>query len=90
MTAQSQSLRLADRLASHPYAWPGGYPQFAVTDDGAAICHRCCKTEREAIATTTGSDGWCLTAVDINWEDSQLYCDHCSSRIESAYEEARS
>ena len=37
MTTQSSSLRLADRLSSSPYAWPGGYPLFAITHDGDRI-----------------------------------------------------
>lgn len=87
MTTQSRSLRLADRLANNPHAWPGGYPQFAVTSDGGCLCKRCVKTERESIATTTGNDGWNVVAVDVNWEDPQLFCDHCGERIESAYAE---
>ena len=85
MTIQSRSLRLADQLAGSPYAWPGGYPLFAVTSDGAALCKCCAKTEREAIGTTTGSDGWRVTALEVNWEDPALFCDHCGGRIESAY-----
>ena len=88
MTTQSQSLRLADRLSASPYAWPGGYPLFAITHDGAALCHHCCKTERSSIGTTTGSDGWSVVAIEANWEDPELYCDHCGERIESAYAEA--
>ena len=88
MSTQSKSLRFADQLANQPYAWPGGYPLFAITSDGAALCSKCCKTERESIGTTTGSDGWCVIGVDANWEDPQLFCDHCSDRIESAYAEA--
>jgi hypothetical protein len=87
MTTQSKSLRLADQLANNPYCWPGGYPLFAITSDGAALCKCCAKTEREAIATTTGTDGWCITAIDANWEDPSLFCDHCNARIESAYAE---
>ena len=87
MTVQSRSLRLADQLTRQPYAWPGGYPQFAVTSDGAALCHHCTKTEREAIGTTTGSDGWTVVALQPNWEDPELFCDHCGARIESAYGE---
>jgi hypothetical protein len=30
---------------------------------------------------------WCLVAVDVNYEDNALYCDHCNARIESAYAE---
>jgi len=85
MTTQSKSLRFADELASNPFAWPGGYPMFAMTSDAGVLCHKCCKTEREAIGTTTGSDGWCILGLDINWEGEDLFCDHCSGQIESAY-----
>jgi hypothetical protein len=83
----SLSLSLADQLAGRPYSSIGGYPLYACTTDGAALCAECCKTEREQIATTTGNDGWCIGAVQVNWEDPELYCDHCSNRIESAYAE---
>jgi hypothetical protein len=87
MKIQSKSLRLADQLSSSPYAWSGGYPLFALTNDGACLCKDCAKTERNTIGTTTGSDGWTVEALDVNWEDPDLYCDHCGSRIESAYAE---
>ena len=87
MTTQSHSLRLADRLVRSPYAWPGGYPQFAIQDDGGSLCHSCCRTERENIATTTGSDGWSVQALAVNWEDTELRCDHCGEAIPSAYGE---
>ena len=87
MTIQSKSLRLADQLSASPYAWPGGYPLFAITNDGAALCKHCAKSERSSIGTTTGSDGWTVEALDVNWEDPDLFCDHCGTRIESAYAE---
>ena len=87
MTTQSRSLRLADSLSRAPFAWPGSYPLHAITNDGAALCRHCCKTERLSIATTTGNDGWTVVAQAINWEDPDLLCDHCGSRIESAYAE---
>lgn len=87
MTTQSKSLRLADRLAHHPYAWPGGYPLFGIFHDGGSCCRNCAATERASIGTTTGTDGWCLVAIEANWEDPELYCDHCGGRIESAYAE---
>jgi hypothetical protein len=87
MTTQSRSLRLADQLSSSPYAWPGGYPLFGIFNDGGACCHKCAKTERELIGTTSGTDGWGLVAVEANWEDPDLYCSNCGSRIESAYAE---
>lgn len=84
MTTQSKSLRFADQLAHQPFAWPGGYPLFAITSDGAALCQHCCKAEREAIGTTTGSDGWNVVALDVNWENDSLFCDHCGNRIDNA------
>ena len=89
MTTQSKSLRLTDQLAKNPYAWPGGYPLFAITSDGAALCRHCARAERACIGTTTGSDGWCVVAIDANWENPELFCVHCSSRIESAYAEPK-
>ena len=85
MTTQSTSLRLADHLSANPYAFPGGYPMYAFTSDAAVLCHKCCKSERVLIGTTTGNDGWCVVALEINDENDHLYCDHCSSKIEAAY-----
>ena len=85
MTTQTRSLRLADQTAESPYSFPGGYPKFALTSDGACLCPVCCKTERNLIGTTTGTDGWKVVAVELNYEDDGLFCDHCSSKIEAAY-----
>ena len=73
-----------------PYTWPGGYPLFLITTDGAALCKTCAKSEYNLIlASTRGrdNDGWTAAAVDVNWEDVDLYCDHCGQPIESAYGE---
>jgi len=85
MTTQSKSLRLADQLSRASYAWPGGYPLFTITSDGGCLCKTCCTTERKAIGTTTGTDGWTVIAIDVNWEDTNLYCCHCGEQIEAAY-----
>jgi hypothetical protein len=85
MSTQSRSLRLADQLSRSPFAWPGGHPLLAVTSDGACLCHKCTATEREAIGTTTGTDGWNVVGLQVNWEDSQLFCDNCGGQIEAAY-----
>jgi len=81
MTTQSLSLRLADDLAANPLTWPGLYPRYGVTNDGQALCPDCCRTERKWIATTTGSDGWCLIDVSVDWGDSDISCSHCSKPI---------
>ena len=79
-------------FAKSKYAWPGGYPLFAITNDGGCLCHKCSKDNyrliREAQKTIElGCSGWSVVAVDVNWEDSELYCDNCSETIESAYGE---
>lgn len=85
MTTASKSLRLADTLAREPFAWPGGYPRYAVTSDGGCLCSSCCKTERDLIGTTTGSDGWNVVWIGINYEDNELACDNCHEEIVAAY-----
>jgi hypothetical protein len=84
---QLQSRKFRDQLIASPHAWPGGYPMFALCDDGGALCHRCCKTESRSIGTTYGRDGWAIVGLGVNWEDPGLFCDHCGERIESAYAE---
>ena len=72
-----------------PYAWPGGYPVFFVTSDGAALSFQAAKQERrsiiDAIANKRTWTGWRIVGLDINWEDTELYCDHTGQQIESAY-----
>ena len=87
MSAGSRSLRLADQLVREPYAWPGGYPMYAVTDDGGVICRFCAEEEREPIALTDGRDGWCVVDLSVNWEDLELRCDCCGREIEAAYDD---
>jgi hypothetical protein len=76
---------IAKHIARNPYAWPGGYPRFAITDDGGALCPKCCRAEFGLIARSLPGDGWHVVAHDINYEDNSLYCDHCNNQIESAY-----
>ena len=72
------------------YAWPGGYPLYLVTSDGACLCTDCGKKEYRQIVWAIRhnvSDGWKVEAADINWEEPDFLCDHCGNRIESAYAE---
>jgi len=73
------------------YAWPGGYPLYFITDDGAALSFKGAKENRrnilEAIACNHTRSGWRIVATQINWDESDLYCDAIGVRIESAYEE---
>jgi hypothetical protein len=84
---QLKSRQLRDQLIASPYTSVGCYPQFAMTEDAGSLCHKCCNTESRQIGTTTGTDGWAIVDLGVNWEDPNLYCDHCGERIESAYAE---
>jgi hypothetical protein len=72
------------------YAWPGGYPCYFITSDGAALSFDAARQERrnilESIATRS-NDGWRVVGLDINWEDTDLYCEHTNNKIQSAYGE---
>lgn len=70
------------------YAWPGGYPRYFITSDGAALSYKSAQHNKQAIIDaiqTRSNDGWQVVACDVNWEDSGLYCDDTGERIESAY-----
>lgn len=79
------------RRAMHhgPYAFPGGYPLYFVTADGAALSWEAAKAERrnilEALNDNATGSGWHVCAIDVNWEDPDLICDHTGEPIESAY-----
>jgi hypothetical protein len=77
-------------IRNGPYAWPGGYPLYFIMSDGGALSFKAAKAERrgvlEALRDNSGN-GWRPVAVEINWEDAELYCDHTNERIESAYAE---
>jgi hypothetical protein len=75
-----------------PYAWPGGYPLYFTTLDGAALSFASAKAERrnilEALRDNDKSSGWRVCNLDINYEDAELICDHSGETIESAYGDA--
>ena len=66
----------------------GGYPLYFVTSDGAAISF---KTAKEEFASVCDSirrgldDGWRVVAVEINYDDPALFCDHSGEIIAPAY-----
>ena len=76
-------------FVKQPYTWPGCYPLFAITKDCTALCHNCVKNNLPTILEEirTYSTGWAVQAIDVNWEDTDLYCDNCNKPIESAYGE---
>ena len=85
------SIKSVQQFYRNPYAWPGGYPLFAITTDGGCLCHKCVKDNYRIIRESQrddSRDGWQVDAVDVNWESTDLYCDNCDQAIESAYGES--
>jgi hypothetical protein len=77
-------------IRNGPWAWPGGYPLYFITSDGAALSFKAAKAERRNVLWAIASrsnDGWRVVAYDVNWEDPDLTCDHSGKRIKSAYGE---
>lgn len=75
-------------LRNGPFAWPGGYPMFFLTSDGAALSFATVRKELRGILDSVASkrgDGWRVVACDINYEDSDLLDAHTGEKIESAY-----
>jgi len=96
MIMQINSISDFRRAVRHgPYAWPGGYPVYWIMSDGGACAFDVAKSERrnmlEALADYRSNrhehSGWRPVALEINWEDGDLFCDHTGAKIESAYGE---
>ena len=82
--------QLKQALRSGKYTWPGDYPLFFITSDGAALSFEAVRENLRSVLWSIKNkvnDGWRVVATDVNWEDSELYCDHTGERIESAYSE---
>ena len=91
MTKIENTKKLHEVLENGPCAWPGGYPLFFLTQDGAALSFEAVNQEIESVQDSINSeynDEWRVVAVDVNWEDENLLCDHTGEKIQSAYGEA--
>jgi hypothetical protein len=82
-------LEIKRALRAGPYAWPGGYPLFFLTAEGAALSFEAARKEwRNIVATHLRRDtrsGWFIIATHVNWENTELVCEHSGKPIESAY-----
>ena len=79
---------IAASIARDPFAWPGGYERFAITDDGACLCHKCCKAEYAQIVAAQPGDGWHVVAQSSAAEtDGLTVCDHCNEVIIEDWQE---
>ena len=82
------------RAVAQKYAWPGGYPLYAVMADGESLCPDCLKENLKPIVQATHDyanghfrDDWAIQGAEINWEDPHNYCCNCGNPIPSAYVE---
>jgi len=70
------------------YSKVGGYPLFYYDRTGAVMCAVCADNPADRDwRDSARAEIPLLDALGVapNWEDPQLYCDSCSTRIESAY-----
>jgi hypothetical protein len=78
-------------LRNGQFTFPGCYPLYFIASDGEAISFESAREQFRQIAQTIQDgdrhSGWRIVAVDINYEDADLYCAHSGQRIESAYGE---
>jgi hypothetical protein len=81
---------LKTQLRQGEFAWPGGYPLFFITTDGAALSFKAVRENLRCVLWSIKNkvnDGWRVVGADVNWEDPSLFCDHTGERIPSAYAE---
>jgi len=79
--------RIALSIAREPFAWPGGYERFAITDDSGVLCHACCKAELSIIRQSYPGDGWHVIGASSTCEDDgHVYCDHCNRTVQEAWD----
>lgn len=90
MRRREQVRALMNAVRVGPFTGLGCYPTFFLMSDGGTLSHEAVKAELWRIARATrdgGSTGWEFVALDINWENPDMICDHTGKRIESAYAE---
>ena len=81
--------QLKQFIRANGYAWPGGYPMFALMADGEVIDAQSARENYKQILQATRNPGtsrdWECIGVDVHWEGAPLECAHSGRAIESAY-----
>jgi len=76
-------------LRAGPYTGLGGYPLYFIAADGAVLSFDTVRKHFAVVASSVRDNdctgGWRVVACDVNWEDTELICEHSGKRIESAY-----
>lgn len=92
MTKIMTTKAIKETLRNGRFAWPGGYPLYFIAADGEPLSFEAVRENWREICSAHIHRGfldkqWQLVGVEINWEDTALYCAHTNKRIESAYGE---
>jgi hypothetical protein len=64
------------------YSDHGGYPLYYILGDNEVVCADCLNDEDSF--RTIDAPHWNVLMIGINWEDADIHCADCASRIESA------
>ena len=85
---------LCESLREGRFTSLGSYPKFYITADGGVLSTEAVRANLLQIGRAMTRlkdhpchDQWRVIAVEINWENPELYCDDTNERIESAYAE---
>jgi hypothetical protein len=84
----SSVAQLKATLRAGGFAWPGGYPLYFITSDGASLSFSTAIKEFRAVADaikTKQSNGWKIVGCAVNWEDCELFDGHTGEQIPAAY-----
>lgn len=80
--------QIKSALDSGPLAWPGGYPIYFITSDGAALSFEAVQREWHNVENAVVNDiddGWRVIGSEINWDDNSLFCENTGEPIPCAY-----
>lgn len=68
--------------------WPCGYEIFYITADSGVLCHHCANKELERTIDPDDQQFF-VVGQDVNYEDGDVFCDHCNRQIVPAYREEK-
>ena len=81
-------LKLKAALREGKYTGVGCYPCYFITSDGCALSFESVLQNFKSVIDSVKNeinDGWRVVAMDVNYEDAELTCDHTGKPIEYAY-----
>lgn len=66
------------------FAWPGGYEIHYIVKDYGFLCYQCANKEFDR-TVDPDDEQFFIVAQEINYEDDNLFCDHCGRQIGPEY-----